>query len=65
MSRPVVLLLGAVLWISFAIVTLIHIASGAWMVPVIAIVLVGTALAVYHARPKVLAMARAEVETHD
>lgn len=65
MSRSVVILLGIVLWASFAVVTAIHIASGAWMVPLVAMVLVGTGVAAYHARPKGLATSRVEIEVRD
>jgi hypothetical protein len=62
MSRPVVLLLGALLWGSFVVVTLVHVASGQWMVPLVSIIVVGTGVTAYHALPKVFAAARGDVD---
>ena len=65
MSRPVVLLFGALLWGTFAIVALAHIAFGSPLVPFAAILIVATGVAVYHAWPRELSTAPSEVEARD
>jgi hypothetical protein len=50
MSRPLVLLLGTALWVSFGLVVLMHVRSGDWMSPLAAIIVVAIGFAVYHAR---------------
>lgn len=65
MSRVVVLLFGAVLWVTFAIVALVHVVTGYGMVPVVASVLVATTVAVYHAWPRELAAASVEIDVRD
>jgi hypothetical protein len=62
MSRPVVLVFGALLWGSFAVVTLVHVASGQWMVPLASVIVVGTVVAAYHTLPRVFAAARGDVD---
>ena len=65
MSRPVVLLFGALLWGTFAIVALAHIAFGNPLVPLAAILIVATGVAIYHAWPRELTTAPSEVEARD
>jgi len=65
MSRPVVLLFGALLWGTFAIVAVAHIALGNPLVPVAAALIVATGVAVYHAWPRALETAPTEVEARD
>jgi len=50
MSRTLTLALGVVLWVSFAIVAFLHVDSGDWVGPALAIVIVTTGVAIYHAR---------------
>jgi hypothetical protein len=57
MSRPLVLLLGTVLWVSFGVVVLFHIQSGEWESPFAAVVVVATVFSVYHARRRMSATA--------
>jgi hypothetical protein len=57
MSRPLVLLLGTALWVSFGVVVLMHVLSGDWMSPLAAVVVVATGFAVYHARRRISATA--------
>jgi hypothetical protein len=57
MSRPIVLLLGAVLWMSFAVVAVIHVLLGDWMAPLAAVVIVAIPATVYLGRRRVLATA--------
>ena len=65
MSRPVVLLFGALLWGTFAIVALAHIAFGNPLVPLAAVLIVATGVAIYHAWPRELTTAPSEVEAQD
>lgn len=65
MSRPVVLLFGALLWGTFAIVALAHIAFGNPLVPLAAVLIVATGVAIYHAWPRELTTAPSEVEARD
>ena len=65
MSRPVVLLFGALLWGTFAIVALAHIAFGNPLVPFAAVLIVATGVTVYHAWPRELTTAPSEVEARD
>ena len=57
MSRPLVLLFGTVLWVTFGVVVLQHVLSGDWMSPLAAVVVVATGFAVYHARRRMSAAA--------
>jgi hypothetical protein len=54
MSRNVVLVLGAILWVSFAVVAIVHAIAGDWMGPLIAVIVVTTGVVLYHARQRVL-----------
>ena len=65
MSRPVVLLFGALLWGTFAIVAVAHVAFGNPLVPVAAAIIVATGVAVYHAWPRALTTTPIEVEARD
>ena len=50
MSRNLTLALGVLLWVSFAVVALIHVASGDWVGPALAVVVVTAVVSAYHAR---------------
>jgi hypothetical protein len=50
MSRNLTLAVGVLLWVSFAVVALIHVASGDWVGPALAVVVVTAVMSVYHAR---------------
>jgi hypothetical protein len=50
MSRNLTIALGVLLWVGFAVDALIHVASGNWIVPALAIVIVTAGLGAYHAR---------------
>ncbi len=50
MSRNLTIALGVLLWVSFAVVALIHVAVGEWIVPVLAVVIVAAMVGTYHAR---------------
>jgi hypothetical protein len=50
MSRNLTLALGVLLWVSFAVVALLHVASGDWIGPALAVVIVTAVVAAYHAR---------------
>ena len=65
MSRPVVLVFGALLWGTFAIVALAHIAFGDPLVPFAAVLIVATGVAIYHAWPRAVTTAPNEVEARD
>jgi hypothetical protein len=54
MSRPIVLLLGTVLWVSFAVVALIHVSLGDWMGPLASVVIVAIATTLYYTRRRML-----------
>ena len=55
MSRPIVLLLGTLLWVSFAVVAFIHVLLGDWMGPVAAVVIVTIGATLYYTRRRMLA----------
>jgi hypothetical protein len=55
MSRQIVLVLGVLLWVSVAVVAVIHVLLGDWMGPLASAVLVLTGFAAYHARRRMLA----------
>ena len=57
MPRTLVIALGVVLWTSFAAFTIWHVASGDPAGPIAAVLIVGTAVFLYHANQ---AAARAE-----
>ena len=57
MSRPIVLLLGALLWVSFAVVAAAHVLLGDWMGPLAAVVVVAIPATLYFARRRILATA--------
>jgi hypothetical protein len=50
MSRTLTLALGVLLWVSFVVVALIHVALGDWIGPALAVVVVTAVMSVYHAR---------------
>ena len=50
MSRSLTLALGGLLWVSFGVVALIHVASGDWIGPALAVVIVTAVMSAYHAR---------------
>lgn len=50
MSRTLTLVLGVLLWGSFAIVALRHVESGDGIVPALAILIVTSGVVIYHAR---------------
>ena len=50
MSRNLTIALGVLLWMIFAVVALIHVASGEWVVPALAVVVVTVVVSAYHAR---------------
>ena len=50
MSRNLTIVLGTLLWVSFAVVALLHVASGDWMGPALAVVVVTAVMSAYHAR---------------
>ena len=55
MSRPIVLLLGALLWVTFAVVAVIHVLLGDWMGPLAAVVIVAIPATAYYGRRRMLA----------
>jgi hypothetical protein len=55
MSRSIVLLLGAVLWVSVAVIAAIHVLLGDWMGPLAAVVIVAIPATVYYGRRRILA----------
>jgi hypothetical protein len=55
MSRSIVLLLGAVLWVSVAVIAAIHVLLGDWIGPLAAVVIVAIPAAVYYGRRRMLA----------
>ena len=57
MSRPIVLLLGALLWVTFGVVAVIHVLLGDWMGPLAAVAIVAIPATVYFARRRILATA--------
>lgn len=57
MPRPLVIVLGVVLWTSFALVAIAHWAVGDPAGPIMAVLIVGTGVVLYHANQ---AAARAE-----
>jgi hypothetical protein len=57
MSRPIVLLLGALLWLSFAVVAVIHVVLGDWMGPLAAVVIVAIPATLVYTRRRMLATA--------
>ncbi len=59
MSRNLVLALGTLLWVSFAIDAILHLISGNWIVPALAIVLTTTGVVAYHARERAQRISRA------
>jgi hypothetical protein len=50
MSRNLTIAIGTLLWVSFAVVALLHVALGDWMGPAVAVVIVTATVAAYHAR---------------
>ena len=50
MSRNLTIALGTLLWVGFALVALLHVASGDWVGPALAVVVVTAVLSAYHAR---------------
>ena len=50
MSRTLTIALGVLLWVSFVVVALIHVASGDWVGPALAVVVVTAVMSAYHAR---------------
>jgi hypothetical protein len=51
MSRNLTLALGTILWVSFAVVVLVHVlVLGDWIGPAVAVVFVTAVVAAYHAR---------------
>jgi len=61
MSRTLVIALGVVLWTSFAIVSFLHALAGDPVGPIVAIMIVGTGVALWHGRERTRAIARANV----
>jgi hypothetical protein len=59
MSRTLVIALGVVLWTSFAIVSIVHVAMGDPVGPILAVIIVGTGVAMWHARQMTLTASRA------
>jgi hypothetical protein len=59
MSRTLVIALGVVLWTSFAIVSILHVAMGDPVGPILAVIIVGTGVALWHGRQMTLASSRA------
>lgn len=59
MSRTLVIALGIVLWTSFAIVSILHALAGDPVGPVLAVIIVGTAVALWHGRQMTIAASRA------
>jgi hypothetical protein len=59
MSRTLVIALGVVLWTSFAIVSILHALAGDPAGPIVAVIIVGTAVAVWHGRQMTIATSRA------
>lgn len=50
MSRNLTIALGTLLWVTFAIVAYLHVDSGDWVGPALAVVVVTAVVAAYHAR---------------
>jgi len=50
MSRNLTIAVGTLLWVSFAVVALLHVAAGDWSGPAAAVVFVTAVVAAYHAR---------------
>jgi len=50
MSRNLTIAVGTLLWLSFAVVALVHVALGDWIGPAVAVVVVTAVVAAYHAR---------------
>lgn len=48
MSRNLTLAIGALLWVSFAVVAIVHAYVGDWQGPVAAGIIVATTVALYH-----------------
>jgi hypothetical protein len=59
MSRTLVIALGVVLWTSFAIVSILHALAGDPAGPILAVIIVGTAVAIWHGRQMAIASSRA------
>jgi hypothetical protein len=59
MSRTLVIALGVVLWTSFAIVSILHAMAGDPVGPILAVIIVGTGVAIWHGRKMALAASRA------
>jgi hypothetical protein len=59
MSRTLIIALGVVLWTSFAIVSILHALAGDPVGPIVAVIIVGTAVALWHARRMTVAASRA------
>jgi hypothetical protein len=60
MSRTLVIALGVVLWTSFAIVSILHALAGDPVGPILAVIIVGTAVALWHGRQAAMAAARTD-----
>jgi len=54
MTRNRTLIVGTILWVSFAIVAAIHVASGDWMGPAFAVAFVTVVVVAYHVRQRSL-----------
>lgn len=50
MARNLIIALGVLLWTTFAIVAYVHALAGAWLVPVLAAIIVATATSAWHMR---------------
>ena len=50
MPRNLTIALGTLLWVGFAAVALLHVASGDWVGPALAVVVVTAVMSAYHAR---------------
>lgn len=50
MSRNLIIALGVLLWTTFAIVVVAHALAGAWLPPLLAVVIVATATSAWHLR---------------
>ena len=57
MSRPLVILLGTALWVSYGVVVVLHVLAGDWIGPVVSVVVVATGFTLYHARQRMAATA--------
>ena len=54
MSRNLLLAMGALLWASFAVVTILHAIAGDPMGPVVAVIVVTIVVALWHTRRRLL-----------